>query len=367
MDNNGIVTCHSEGYATFRVELRRQESDGSTTLMGNDSIYIVVSTEDRTPDYRDLSNHTHDLVFSHSIPATCEVWGKNIYKCSGCPYTEERQGDAPLEHDYRYSHTTPPTCTEYGLKHYTCTRCGDSYGSAEIDMLGHDFVRSTFAEATCTEMGYGYYECSRCDEEYLEADRPALGHDWDGTECLRCGDTRLTPFDDVVEGRYYEAPVAWAVANNITNGMSATEFIPDNPCTRAQVVTFLWRAAGQPQPENTNNPFVDLKAGSFYETAVLWAVESGITNGLDATHFAPDAPCNRGSVVTFLWRAAGKPQPENTDNPFVDLKAGSFYENAVFWAVENGITNGLDATHFSPDTTCNRGQVVTFLHRAFGE
>ena len=130
-------------------------------------------------------------------------------------------------------------------------------------------------------------------------------------------------------------------------------------------MTFLWRAAGSPAPENSTNPFEDVQAGSFYETAVLWAVEMGITNGTDATHFGPGDPCNRASVVTFLWRAAGKPQPENAANPFEDVQAGSFYETAVLWAVEKGITNGLTATEFGPTATCNRAQVVTFLYRTY--
>ena len=370
IDSNGNITCHTEGYAEFRILLQRRQwnNEGKEiiTLMGSALTQIFVSTEDRTPDYRDLSNHTHDLVFSHSTEATCESWGMNVYKCSGCPYTEETYGDAPLGHDYQYSHTTPPTCTEYGLKHYTCARCGDNYAAAEIDMLGHDFVRTTFAEATCTEMGYGYYECSRCDEEYLEADRPALGHAWNGTECDRCDATRMTPFDDVVESSFYEIPVAWAVEQGITNGISTTDFGSNNTCNRAQVVTFLWRAAGCPEPTSMDNPFVDVQPGSFYEKPVLWAVEQGITNGTDATHFGPNGDCNRASVVTFLWRAAGKPDPTGTSVPFTDVPTGSWYADSVLWAMENGITNGISATEFGATAACNRAQVVTFLYRAFG-
>ena len=364
IDDNGNVTAHAEGYAEFRILLQRKESNGNVTLMGSALTQIFVSTEDRTPDYRDLSNHTHDMVFSHSTAPTCESWGMNFYKCSGCAYTQESMGDAPLGHDYRYSHTTPPTCTEYGLKHYTCSRCGNNYAAAEIDMLGHDFVRSTFAEATCTEMGYGYYECSRCDEEYLEADRPALGHDWHGTECHRCGDTRLTPFNDVVEESFYEEPVAWAVENGITNGVSADEFGSLINCNRAQVVTFLWRAAGCPEPTTTENPFVDVETGSFYEKPVLWAVENGITNGTDATHFDPNGDCNRASVVTFLWRAAGQPEPTNADLPFSDVPDCSWYAAPVLWALENGITNGISASEFGSTGICIRAQVVTFLFRS---
>ena len=233
-------------------------------------------------------------------------------------------------------------------------------------MLGHDFVRSTFAEATCTEMGYGYYECSRCDEEYLEADRPALGHAWNGTECDRCDATRITPFDDVVPGEFYEAPVAWAVEQGITNGMSADAFGSLTTCNRAQVVTFLWRAAGCPKPTSTYNPFVDVQKGGFYEQAVLWAVEKGITNGTDSTHFGPNDPCNRASVVTFLWRAADKPAASGS-LPFADVPANSWYADPVRWAVASGITNGISSTEFGALGSCNRAQVVTFLYRAFAK
>ena len=285
MTNDGTVTCHSEGYAQFRVELRRREDDGSTTLMGSDSIYIAVSNEDRTPIYQDLSNHTHDLRFQYAVEAACEEWGMDVYKCSGCAYTEAYATQAPL------------------------------------------------------------------------------GHDWDGTECLRCGDTRMTPFDDVVEDSFYETPVAWAVENGITNGVSATDFGSVVTCNRAQVVTFLWRTAGCPEPESMDNPFTDVQAGSFYEKPVLWAVENGITNGTTATTFDPNGPCNRASVVTFLWRAAGNPVPEGRELPFTDVPASSWYAAPVLWALENGITNGISDTAFGSDSTCIRAQVVTFLYR----
>ena len=130
------------------------------------------------------------------------------------------------------------------------------------------------------------------------------------------------------------------------------------------MVAFLWRAAGSPEPTATGNSFVDVKPGSFYEKAVLWAVENNITNGIDATHFGPDKGCTRAQVVAFLWRAKHQPQPSSNSNPFKDVNGG-YYFKAVLWAVENGITKGTDATHFSPDRTCTRGQIVTFLYRAY--
>ena len=172
-------------------------------------------------------------------------------------------------------------------------------------------------------------------------------------------------FTDVPLGSFYYDSVSWAVENNITNGLTATEFGPTASCNRAHVVTFLWRSAGCPEPTSTENPFVDVKEGDFFHKAVLWAVENGITNGIDATHFGPSVPCNRAQVVTFLYRAMQSPAVGTTACPFTDVVAGQWYEPAVLWAVENGITNGLSADTFGVDTTCNRAQVVTFLYRTY--
>ena len=169
-------------------------------------------------------------------------------------------------------------------------------------------------------------------------------------------------FTDVSSGSYCYDAVQWAVANGITKGTDATHFSPNAGCTRGQVVTFLWRAAGEPVVSG-NVGFVDVAPGSYCYEAVKWAVANGITKGTDATHFSPNATCTRGQVVTFMYRAEGEPAVGGS-NGFVDVAAGSYCYNAVQWAVANGITKGTDATHFSPNATCTRGQVVTFLYRA---
>ena len=177
-------------------------------------------------------------------------------------------------------------------------------------------------------------------------------------------------FDDVKdESKFYYGPVYWAVNHDpqITNGATATTFAPEKACTRGHVVTFLWRAAGEPAPTSTNNPFTDLKDGAFYYTAVLWAVEKGITTGASKTTFAPGKDCTRGQIVTFLWRFKNSPEPTTTENPFGDVSESGYYYKAVLWAVENNVTSGTGKGKFSPDSTCTRGQVVTFLYRATGE
>ena len=176
----------------------------------------------------------------------------------------------------------------------------------------------------------------------------------------------VNPFVDVPEGSFYETAVLWAVEKGITAGTDATHFSPDGICTRAQAVTFLWRAAGSPAAKSAVMPFADVKAGSYYYDAVLWAVEKGITAGTDATHFSPDGTCSRAQIVTFLWRSQKSPAA-GTANPFNDVKAGSFYETAVLWAVKEDVTKGTTNTTFSPDANCTRAQIVTFIWRALAE
>ena len=169
-------------------------------------------------------------------------------------------------------------------------------------------------------------------------------------------------FTDVEQGAYYYDAVNWALEMGITTGTTSTTFSPANPCTRAQVVTFLWRANGSPKVSGTN-PFTDVPADAYYYDAVLWAVEKGITTGTSATTFSPANPCTRAQVVTFLWRASDKPAPTG-GNGFSDVPSGQYYYDAVLWAVEKEITNGTGNGLFSPDQTCTRGQIVTFLYRA---
>ena len=170
-------------------------------------------------------------------------------------------------------------------------------------------------------------------------------------------------FVDVDEDDYYYDPVRWALRHKITAGIDDTHFAPNTTCSRAQVVSFLWRAAGQPAPTSTANPFSDVKASDYYYMAVLWAVENGITAGTAPGKFSPNAPCTRAQVATFLWRAVGEPSPSSDYNPFSDVKPGQYYTEAILWAVEYGITAGTGNGKFSPNAACSRGQIVTFLYR----
>lgn len=174
---------------------------------------------------------------------------------------------------------------------------------------------------------------------------------------------RQNPFVDVARGAFYYDPVLWAVDLEITKGVDDTHFDPNGVCMRGNVVTFLWRAMGCPEPRTTVNPFMDVRPSDYFYKAVLWAYENGITIGTDDTHFAPTGECNRAQVVTFLWRTMGTPAPSEVSVRFTDVMASQFYSDAVAWAVENGITSGMGDGTFGVLRTCSRAQVVTFLYR----
>ena len=184
-------------------------------------------------------------------------------------------------------------------------------------------------------------------------------------------------FEDVPDGEYYYDPVKWAVNGGITNGIDETHFGPDLSCTRAQMVTFLWRAAGSPEPGSADNPFTDVEAGSYYEKAVLWAVEKEITNGTSETTFSPDMTVTRGQSVTFLYRLQGEPSLASPagggvtegdgEGAFSDVSQDAYYYDAVRWATENEVTKGTSETTFEPESPCTRAQIATFLYRAMTE
>ena len=302
----------------------------------------------------------HVTTLVPAVEATCEHTGNlAYYTCSGCDlWFEDAEATRIIEDhsrviiplaDHSYSSVvTAATCTEQGYTTYTCV-CGESYVSDYVEALGHTFgAWIVIQEPTTTENGVEEHTCTRC------------GH----TEQRSIAKLE-NPFNDVAPGSFFYEPVMWAIENGITNGTSATTFGPNDQCMRAHVVTFLWRAVGSPEPTRTDNPFVDVKPTDFYYKPVLWAVENGITSGIDATHFGPTAYCNRAQVVTFLYRTMGNPAVGAATNPFTDVAAGSFYEKPVLWAVENGVAAGLSATSFGPNSICNRAQIVTFLYRAF--
>ena len=235
-----------------------------------------------------------------------------------------------LGHDPQPARVKAPTCTESG---YTgdliCMRCGDMTQIGKtVAAAGHKFFGGV---------------CSVCGTKGAEA---------------------VPEFADVKPGAFYFDAVQWAVKNGITNGTGKNTFSPNTVCSRYQIVMFLWRAAGQPEAKAAVS-FADVKHGDIFYEAVQWAVERGITKGTSSTSFSPFAPCTRGQIVTFLYRSAGSPAISGTCD-FSDVSAGSFCHDAVIWASSEGITKGTSAGRFSPNEGCTRAQVVTFLYRASG-
>ena len=397
-------TCTEQGYTTYTCSCGDSYKSDYKDALGHD-YKNGACTRCGAKDPGVTPPHTHDYKAVVTKP-TCTQAGYTTYTCS-CGSSYKTDYTAALGHDYKNGtctrcgakdpgatppHThdykaavTVPTCTQAGYTTYTCS-CGDSYKSDYKDALGHDYknglctrcgakdpsahthdYKATVTKPTCTERGYTTYTCSVCGDSYKGSYVDPLGHDYKNGTCTRCGvkDPKYKPqadFVDVSSGSYCYDAVQWAVANGITNGTDATHFSPNAGCTRGQVVTFLWRAAGEPVVSG-NVGFVDVAPGSYCYEAVKWAVANGITKGTDATHFSPNATCTRGQVVTFMYRAEGEPAVGGS-NGFVDVAVSSYCYEAIKWAVANGITKGTDATHFSPNATCTRGQVVTFLYRA---
>ena len=243
---------------------------------------------------------------------------------------------------------------------------GENYGGSLVwesyDNHVHDY-KTTVVAPTCSERGYTIYECKSCTEKFESSYVRQLGHSFVNGVCSVCG--IKNPFTDIdAQGKhvYYTDAIIWAAENNITSGYTATSFLPDGQCTRGQVVTFLWRLAGQPEPTNSESGFADVMDNAYYTKAVTWAAERGITTGVDDTHFAPDATVTRAQFVTFLWRYLDRPV-YGTFNPFTDVSSSSVFAPAILWAYENGVTSGTTATTFAPGTTATRAQVVTFLYR----
>ena len=375
------ATCTENGYTTYTCTIcgHNYNDDFTYRISHNyvNGVCTMCGKED--PDY--VAPHTHSYASTVTAP-TCTEKGYTTYTCScGDSYVADYV-DA-LGHDNQIENAKAATCTEAG---YTgdkvCKRCGaETEKGTVIKALGHDYkdgkctrcdatdpnyvaphthsYTSTVTAPTCTEKGYTTYTCSICGDSYKDSYTKALGHDYKDGKCTRCG-AEVT-FNDVSPNAYYSDAVQWAIKNNITNGTDATHFSPNQGCTRAQVVTFLWRAAGSPKVSGDAG-FVDVKASDYFYEAVKWAVANGITNGTDATHFSPSATCTRAQVVTFMYRAEGSPATSGSC-AFVDVSSTAYYYDAVIWAVSNNITNGTDATHFSPSNTCTRAQVVTFLYR----
>ena len=243
--------------------------------------------------------------------------------------------------------------------------CKENFQLARIHYYAtgsnHKYTDTVYP-ASCTSTGRIEHVCT-CGIKYTEY-LCELGHEFVDNICVRCGASASTDgFTDISSDKYYFDAINWAVGSGITLGTTESTFSPNDVCTRAQIVTFLWRAAGRPVYNDGVLQFVDVPQSAYYYNAVKWAERNNITEGTDSTHFSPNATCTRAQIVTLLMRAklfTG----DAPDVDFVDVTVGSYYYKAVCWALEYGVTLGTDATHFSPNAGCTRAQVVTFLYRA---
>lgn len=243
--------------------------------------------------------------------------------------------------------------------------CKENFQLARIhyyDTGSNHKYTDTVYPASCTSTGRIEHVCT-CGIKYTEY-LCELGHEFVDNICVRCGASASTDgFTDISSDKYYFDAVNWAVGSGITLGTTESTFSPNDVCTRAQIVTFLWRAAGRPVYNDGVLQFVDVPQSAYYYNAVKWAERNNITEGTDSTHFSPNDTCTRAQIVTFLMRAK-RFTGDAPDVDFVDVTVGSYYYKAVCWATEYGVTLGTDATHFSPNAGCTRAQVVTFMYRA---
>lgn len=310
---------------SVNLDCRSITIESSAFASGSSLNYIYISGELGSVSDSAFSGVSANVVY----PENLSSWSGAVGKSYGGTLTWE--GYNAHVHSYKME-IVAPTCSERGYTVYTCTdeSCGDTFRSDYVSPLGHNFVNGV---------------CSVCGKVNPFSDLDAKGKD-----------------------KYFTDAILWAYNEKITTGTGtdasgAIYFSPDESCTRAQVVTFLWRAAGRPAPSATDTVFSDVKQGSYYETAVAWAYENGITLGVDGSRFAPDDMVTREQFVTFLWRYLDKPAAGG-EKPFADISQGTFSYNAIIWAYSAGVTLGTGNGCFSPKLNASRGQVVTFIYRA---
>ena len=392
-------TCHAQGTGTFENGEPLGHDWGAWTSDGDDTHSRVCKRDASHTEGGDCSGGTATCT-EKAVCTTCGgAYGETDpeHHADGC--TPEWK-TTETEHEQSYSlcgkvlvareaHTfgewtvtQAPTPHENGEQERTCAICaykqtqtlpatGEVYHTitasagvgGSISPAGEIAVREGASQTfTFTpDRRYGVADVT-VDGVSIGAVQTYTFENVDRAHTIAVSFVKLRTFVDVPEGSYYEEAVDWAESNGITNGTDATHFSPDELCTRAQAVTFLWRKAGSPAPKSDVMPFTDVPAGSYYYDAVLWAVENGITLGTSATTFSPNETCTRAHIVTFLWRFERCPAAGG-ENPFSDVSSRAYYADAVLWAVERGITNGTSETTFGPDESATRAQIVTFLWR----
>ncbi len=337
--------------AAAKVHLNASEKDYRVEITKDQKVNIYC---DHCAKFIREEGHQHTGVEIVDTAVTCGKPGASHKECKICKYVMEKK-TLPATGKHTYSNNCDTTCNVCGatrsIKHSYSNTCDTSCNvCGAVRSITHSFGAYVYNEdATSKADGTQTRTCTVCKHK----------------ETVTAPGTKIAnPFVDLVKDQYYVEPVLWAVGKKITTGTAADTFSPEEACTRGQIVTFLWRAAGEPEPKSSSNPFWDVPSDQYYYKAVLWAVENGITTGTSAGTFEPESACTRGQIVTFLHRAKGKPAGGSA-NPFYDIDASSYYYSPVLWAVENGITTGTSAATFEPESSCTRAQIVTFLYRAY--
>ena len=373
------ATCEKGGHTYKGVYVCDRITDEKTGATCGYEKHDVIFTDKDTPALG------HDYTVEKVIvEPTCLNKGISVLACSHCGELEKVNGIVKAYYTAKVNHVAADelanvvaaTCTEAGYSgDQVCKWCGETLKKGEeVPALGHKTEVKDAKAATCTEAGYtGDEVCTVCGETVKKGTEiPALGHKFENGVCTVCGaaDPNYVvpnPFKDVAKTSPYYDAIIWAAKEEITTGKTADTFGIDEGCTRAQIVTFLYRAAGSPEVKaDTVNPFTDVSKDSVYYNAILWAVENGITKGTTDTTFDPNAVCTRGQIVTFLFRASGDEKVATGTN-FADVASGSYCADAVAWAVANKVANGFADGTFRPEATCTRGQAVTFIFRALAK
>ena len=360
-DDDGFYALSYWGDNTQQIVIEYWTYKDFATYCGSRYL-LILKDANKSENTGVHKEHVHSYSEVKTYVPTCISDGYTRHIC-GCSDYYDSDKTAKLGdkgHEY-VAVVTPVSCETDGYITHTCKYCNKSYKDSIIPAKGHNYVE-TPVPVSCETDGYIDHVCSNCGDEYMSDFEPHPGHNMVNHECTRCH-AKEQLFTDVSTDKYYWAPINWAVDNEITGGMGDGTFAPDRACTRAQIVTFIWREAGKPEPKKLSCSFKDVKSTNYYYKAVLWAVENGIVSGYDENTFAPDDSITRAQAVTFLWRAAGK-QTVSQSIKFNDVKSDNYYYDAVRWAVKNDITSGYDAYHFGAYDGCTRGQIVTFLYRS---
>ncbi len=385
-------------------EYDAETGDVTVTVTDNQYLAAIYAVDEEGNDLAEMQ------VFADTEPGatntvTLHVGEQEVFYIGALDYaTNEAVKLVAAEHEHEWTEwevTADPTCTEDGEQVRYCEICGEEE-SETIPAVDHAWSDwQVVTEPACEADGEQARICSNCGAEETQP-IAATGHDWDegkvtkeptiayeGEKLFTCKNDPSHTRTEVIAKLYdcdggdkcpskdykdvdrsaeswSHEPIDWAVLKEITDGTSKTTFSPDKTCTRAEAVTFLWRAAGCPEPADADSPFADVTLDSWYAKAVLWAVEKKITNGTTDTTFSPDDTCTRGQIVTFLWRMLDEPAAKAASS-FADVPADAYFAKAVDWAVEQGITDGVSATEFAPDGDCTRAHIVTFLFRQFGK